>query len=63
MIAASLRRFWDDTFLRFSLSFLADKSVAKLSLTNYLECPSESSFFRLQLRIRKRFWRTSPPNV
>jgi hypothetical protein len=34
MIAANLRRFWDNTFLRFLLSFLADKSVTKLSLTN-----------------------------
>jgi len=36
MIAASLRRFWDDTFLRFLFWLLADKSVTKPSLTNYL---------------------------
>ncbi len=45
MIAASLRRFWDDTFLRFLFSFLADKSVTKPSLTNYLECQPESCLF------------------
>jgi len=52
MIAASLRRFWDDTFLRFLLSFLADKSVTKMLLPNYLECEPESSFFRLHLRLQ-----------
>jgi len=36
MIAASLRRFWDDTFRRF-LFLLADKSVTKPSFTNYPE--------------------------
>ena len=45
MIAASLRRFWDDTFLRFLFSFLADKSVTKPSLTNYLGCQPESCLF------------------
>src|SRR5437660_5593854 len=45
MIAASLRRFWDDTFLRFLLSFLADKSVTKPSLTNYSDFEPESYVF------------------
>ena len=47
MIAASLRRFWDDTFLLFLLSFLADKSVTKPSLTNYSDFEPESYLFCL----------------
>src|SRR5437667_8743563 len=60
MIAASLRRFWDDTFLRFLLSFLADKSVTKMLLPNYLECEPESSFFRLHLRLKANLTFFSP---
>src|SRR5207253_9715902 len=52
MIAASLRRFWDDTFLCVLFWFLADKSVTKMLLPDYLECEPESSFFRLHLRLQ-----------
>jgi hypothetical protein len=40
MIAASLRRFWDDTFLAIFALFLADKSVTNPRLTKLLGRPA-----------------------
>jgi len=53
MIAASLRRFWDDTLLRILLWLFADKSLAKLILTSCPYCQPESYFFRFQFHFCK----------